>query len=421
MSGSLTLHLPGFQRFDCHRCTHCCRDMLVPVTQSEMRRILDSGWSERLPGVTLFHRRGCLADRTHMLAHQPDGACVFLSKDNLCRLHAETGVDIKPLPCRLFPFMPASAIDGLRMDLRCDCPSVAVNKGRSLHVHAQELARLVGQMRLGPRLSAPAWSGRLRLNGREFAAVVEAFVRLLRGKALSPRDRLRAGCLLLDTLYEVRPHKVRGERFVELMALLSEGAETDAASRDSRPPTVPDRLDRLFRQWLFLHMLADDPHLLRAGRLARTRQSWRRYGQSRAFLRGCGTIPRLRDGWPDITFESVMQVRPAPDDALEPVLRFIRVKLDAHAFAGPGYYRHDMIRGLTALLMSPALVGWAARLRAAGAGRGALATDDVIEGLRTTAMTFGLSPLMSRLSERLRLRSLAVPGGPSGLLGRYGP
>jgi lysine-N-methylase len=420
MSRSLSVNLPAFQHYDCQNCTYCCRKLLVLITRAERDRILEAGWADRLPGQRLFYRYKRFARRPFMLAHRPDGACVFLGDNKLCRLHAETGIKTKPLPCRLYPFVPTPAIDGVRMDLRCDCLSVAYNKGRSLSVHARDIAQMVAELRMGPQLAAPAWRGWLRLSGREFAAVVEAFVRLVRPGSLDHRSRLRAGCLLLETLYELRPRKVRGERFAELMTLLADGAAMEAAQQTKPDRPLPRRVERLFGQWLFLHALAEDPQLARAGPITKLARSWRRYGQSRVFARGRGLVPRVQDQWPMATFEQLLAVRPAPDEALEPVCRFIQLKLDAHAFAGPAYYDHNVIRGLTALWLFPSIAGWLARLRAAGAGRDAMNAEDVTEGVRAAAATFGLSPVFDRLSERLRLGTLAQAGVPTGLLRRYG-
>jgi len=420
MSKSLSLLLPAFQHFDCRSCTYCCRDRLVLITRAERDRILKAGWADRLPGQRLYYRYRRFGRRPFALAHRPGGACIFLGEDNMCRLHAETGVETKPLACRLYPFAPTPAVDGVRVDLRCDCPSVASNKGRSLAVHAEAIARMVAEMRAEPLLAAPAWRGLLRLSSREFAAVVEAFVRLVRRGPLDYRSRLRAGCRLLETLYEVHPRKVRGERFVDLLTLLADGAAMGAAKQTEPARPLPRRVARLFGQWLFVHTIADGPQLVRAGPITKLSRSWRRYGQSRAFARGRGPVPLVQDQWPAVTFERLLAVRPAPDEALEPVCRFIQLKLDAHAFAGPAYYDHNVIHGLTALWLFPAIAGWLARLRAAGAGRDAMNAEDVTEGVRAAASTFGLSPVFDRLSERRRLRALAVPGVPTEMFRRYG-
>ena len=204
------------------------------------------------------------------------------------------------------------------------------------------------------------------------------------------------------------------------MLLLSDGAAAEAAEED-RPVSPPSRrVERMFGQWLFLHALADDPRMVRVWLPTKIARSWYRYGQSRAFTRGSGPIPEVCPGWPRVTFEQLQAVRPASEEALEPVCRFIQLKLDAHAFAGPAYFGHDVIRGLTALWLFPAIAGWLARLRAAEAAHEAMTADDVLAGVRTAAGTFGASPVFARLSERLRLYGLAAPGVPTAMLVRYG-
>src|SRR5690606_24846227 len=110
------IHLPVFQKFDCHSCGYCCRNLVVNVTDDERRKILDAGWAERIPGEAMFIPYRFRGRKLHRLAHRADGACVFLGEDGLCRLHAETGVYIKPLACRLYPFVPSPGAGTVRLD-----------------------------------------------------------------------------------------------------------------------------------------------------------------------------------------------------------------------------------------------------------------------------------------------------------------
>jgi hypothetical protein len=129
----------------------------------------------------------------------------------------------------------------------------------------------------------------------------------------------------------------------------------------------------------------------------------------------------LRPDWPPTEFEAVDRVDRGDDADLEPLIRSMRVKLEAHAFCGPGYYGYDLLGGLTALWLLPAVVGWFARLSAVAGGRSVLSADDLMAGLRRAHHTFGVSPVFARISERLRLKALARPGIPGRLLDRYGP
>jgi lysine-N-methylase len=434
MNTSAPIHLPVFQRFDCGNCTCCCRDRVINVNDADRKRILAAGWQERMAGQPLWIEYRFGGRRLYRLARRDDGACLFLGPDNLCRIHAENGPATKPLACRMYPFVVVPGVGGVRVDLRMDCPSAATNHGRTLSAHAAEIGRLAAESEItkgSPKV--PAWGAERELSSTEFGAVVAAFEEILRRTAVPVRVRLQAGCQLLDLMYAARIDKVRDERFVELMDLLataaieeadtSEGGDGDSADERSEDVRLPlkERSGRLFRQWLFLHTIADDPESLTDGRIRRLCNSWRRYGYARRFAAGRGAVPQVRPSWPPITFETIDAVRPAPDDGLEPLIRAMRLKLDAHAFAGPAYFGYDLLAGLTALWLLPGVVGWLARLEAVRRGGQALTAEDVLAGVRQAHHTFGVSPVFARISERLRMRGLARPGVPAAVLHRYAP
>ncbi|HOB76740.1 MAG TPA: YkgJ family cysteine cluster protein [Phycisphaerae bacterium] len=415
---SAPLHLPVFQRFNCHGCTHCCRDVVVNVTEEEQRQIMKAGWEQRVPGPIFipyrFHGRKLVR-----LAQTSDRKCIFLREDGRCRLHAETGMHIKPLPCRLFPFVPTPGVGSVRIDLRADCPTVARNEGHRLN--ARELAGLAAETKTEPLASPPVWRGLHRLSFDGFEALADGFAGVLNEPGLSARNRLRVGCLMLEALERTKPYKLEGGLFRSMIQILRQAAVIDTQEAPDQPPPLPERPGRLFRQWLFLHAIVDSPSDLSLKGIEKYRRSWLRYRQARRFAAGRGPVPRIRPDWPETTFEAIAQVRQAEDAALEPLLRSMRLKLDAHAFCGPGYYGYDVFHGLTALWLLPALTGWLARLEAVKAGHDALTADDVIAGLRRAHTTFGVSPVFARISERLRLRALARPGVVQGLTALYGP
>lgn len=417
----MDIHLPLMQRFDCHSCGYCCRELVVNVTDEERRRILDAGWAERLGGQPLFESYRYGGKTHHRLAHRPGGGCVFLGADGMCRIHAETGIGAKPLACRLYPFVPTPAGDAIRLDLRSDCPSVAGNRGRPLTVHQREVEAFVRELGLVPTTRLPGWAGQRGLSTRELDCLVAAFDGFLGRGGTAYRTRLAVGCHLLDLLYQVELGKVRDQRFIELIEMLSEAAWREAAPDDREAPALSNRMNVLFRQWVFLHALSDDVAALQAGWVRRLARSQVRYWQARRFTRGRGAVPRLRPDWPAASFEVIESVEAADDDALEPLCRSMRVKLQAHAFMGAGYFGYDVLSGLTALWLTPGLVGWFARLEAVRQGREALTADDVLAGVRQVHHAYGVSPVFSQTSERLRLRALSKPGVPAAVLGRYGP
>ena len=100
--------------FVCQRCGACCRikDGIVRVSEAEIARIAAHlGMREQ----DFIDRETEVAPdrRTLMLRSRPDGACVYLTDDNRCRIHA-----VKPDKCRTFPFEWTNA------DSREVCPGL---------------------------------------------------------------------------------------------------------------------------------------------------------------------------------------------------------------------------------------------------------------------------------------------------------
>ena len=111
------LELPVLQNWSCHNCSGCCRQHQIEITAEERRRIEHQNWTaeDGIPaGQPLFQSLGPKWNRRSALAHQADGACVFLNEDGLCRIHAKFGEAAKPLACRVYPY--AFHPDGKKVD-----------------------------------------------------------------------------------------------------------------------------------------------------------------------------------------------------------------------------------------------------------------------------------------------------------------
>ncbi|HET7540851.1 MAG TPA: YkgJ family cysteine cluster protein [Polyangiaceae bacterium] len=103
----------GHLRFRCTGCGNCCRDLRVPLTTADVRRLTDAtarpaaqfvAW---LPSreVDLIGEPGSLVLLEHEAGHalmvlaQHDQACVFLGPDERCAVYAA-----RPGNCRVYPF-----------------------------------------------------------------------------------------------------------------------------------------------------------------------------------------------------------------------------------------------------------------------------------------------------------------------------
>ena len=86
------------ETFVCKRCGACCRvPGVVRVDEADVERLagalgmsveaFTAAYTELAPGRTGL-----------MLAGDPEGACIFLGEDNLCRVH-----EARPRQCRDYP------------------------------------------------------------------------------------------------------------------------------------------------------------------------------------------------------------------------------------------------------------------------------------------------------------------------------
>jgi Fe-S-cluster containining protein len=103
--------------FECRMCGACCRikDGIVRVSEAEIARIA------KFLGMTdeeFIEKETELAPdrRTLMLHSRPDGACAFLTDDNLCRINP-----VKPDKCSTFPY------DWVNPDSEKVCPTLSAS------------------------------------------------------------------------------------------------------------------------------------------------------------------------------------------------------------------------------------------------------------------------------------------------------
>jgi Fe-S-cluster containining protein len=131
-------------RFDCHACGFCCSNgqNFGPISEEDRARVLAHDWSKEIPGVAGPD------DLFVLLAPDPQspgkiylkqrgGRCVFLTDDNLCRIHARLGAAAKPHICRLFPFAAARTPEGTFVMTRRECASLERSRRTGTPVAAQ--------------------------------------------------------------------------------------------------------------------------------------------------------------------------------------------------------------------------------------------------------------------------------------------
>lgn len=114
----------------CMNCpSRCCRDYLVCLTHSDVKRIYEETGSlasiafipaNEVRGASVssfFIQKGKRLEEFYIcLAHKPDSSCIFEDHDR-CRIYGA-----RPMPCRIYPFEPSDKPGGdpkQKRDSRC--------------------------------------------------------------------------------------------------------------------------------------------------------------------------------------------------------------------------------------------------------------------------------------------------------------
>ncbi len=177
-------------RFRCTGCGNCCRDPLLPVTDADLRRIVEHTglapsalvkWVDRhgidLPGepesfVTL--RTG----RRVMVLRHVHGHCRFLGADDRCTIY-----EARPLGCRIFPFDPDFNRKGelvrLRMIEATECPYE--KDGKNSKIEIRTLHRKTEAERAEYEAKVAEWNReqRARIRRGQTAATAGAYLKYL--------------------------------------------------------------------------------------------------------------------------------------------------------------------------------------------------------------------------------------------------
>ncbi len=410
-SRSLPILMPRTteQRYSCHGCAGCCRDFTVELRPDDLARLEAQGWAERLGQAPTVEFRGRV-----WLRQQGDGSCIFLQADGRCRIHAEFGLEAKPLACQMFPFVPMPGAHGIQVGMSYACPSMIHNRGAELASHQDDLRRLLRSL---PELGAGRrrlWlTNRLEASGREERDIIAAFERLI-GRVDLPMEQRLDGCAWLTAmLRQAKLDAVRDERLNDLLDLLVDSFEEEIDAAEPPPPSA--RQMKMLRQAVFAHV--EDVKIGDIGRRGVRGRALRQFLTHRRFGRGVGAVGSIARDWPaGLRFETVEHVAPARDeeqvrqmDAL--TMRYLRSRIINGRAWGPGYYGLPIITGLEALWLMWAATGWLARLHAGGCGRSALTMTDVEAALLRSDRAAGRAPWLGGRGERLRLAWLATDDG----------
>jgi len=123
-SSTLPLRTVPGARLVCTGCTHCCHLHVGPLTDADLTQLEALDWAAvGLRTPTPWLQRGEPGEA--YLAQTPEGPCVFLDDDGLCRIHRHFGEEAKPSPCRQYPLNGVRRGGEVRLGCTYECRGLA--------------------------------------------------------------------------------------------------------------------------------------------------------------------------------------------------------------------------------------------------------------------------------------------------------
>ena len=404
------LQLPTIQNWSCHNCSGCCRQHLIEITDDERRRIEQQNWAgdDTLPGdrpLVEWHA-GPPWKKRYRLAHQADGACVFLDERGLCRIHAKFGEDAKPLACRIYPYAFHPSGKEVVVSLRFSCPSVVANRGKALADNRHEIKRLADAVvpEGATRIPPPAVSPRERLEWPDVLRIVRALDTTLADPDVPVTVKLLRALFWIDLVAQARFDMVRGDRLADFLSLVTQAATAEVPA-EQPVPVRPSRAGRLYFRMQAAQYARKDTAADWTG-------GWRHRGRllsaALRFARGQGDVPPLQEGFRPVPFAALEDpFGGVPAQAEETLTRYFRIKLQGLHFCGPAFYGLPLVEGFHSLALMLPVFLWLARWRAAGDRRAQLAPQDVAHAIAVADHHHGYSPALGQWPARSRVRALA--------------
>ncbi len=375
--------------------------------------------ADRIPeGQPLFVKMGgWLKKPWYRLAHQPDGACVFLDERGLCRIHGKFGEPAKPLACRIYPYAFHPAGGQVTVSLRFSCPSVVKNLGRPVTQQRGEIRDLARQIVPKNITSAapPEVKPGTRLSWKDVLRITSALDETFAADDAQFLQRLLQSLFWMGLVEQSKFDVIQGERLGEFLDIIREAAAAEVSETDTAP-SEPTSLGQMQFRLLAGQYARKDTYAADRSMSARMhllRTAWR-------LTRGTGKLPPIQACFREVPFSEIEQFHsPLPDDADELFARYFRVKIQGMHFCGRAYYGVPMVEGFDSLALVYPVVLWIARWLALSAGHDQLTTDDIVQALTIADHNHGYTPAGGTWTFRSRVRTLSRLGDIPKLCVKY--
>jgi lysine-N-methylase len=393
--------LPLAERWDCHQCGICCYGSIVRLSEQDREKLRQQGW-EKHPdyrGQPIMVREGWFSSQYH-LAQRPDGGCVFLTAEGLCRIHKEFGFEAKPLLCQMFPRQIIPLGDRAVLTIRRACPSAAQDLGRPVEEHLPDVRRLADEGKLLEKASgAPAIKRGERRPWKVALALLRTLSRLVADERFPPVRRIVHGLVLCRLLTQARTRRLDDIKLIDLLEVLETTAPDEAAPLFAQRRPLSRIGGILFRQ-IGLEYIRLHP----AVRIQNTwAERWKLVRFGMAMLRAIGQVPPVSDRLPQVEFAALEE----PLGVLEPEIyrpfaRYLETLAASYQYALARRVGWSIVESFHSLALTYPLGLWMMRWVCAGRKPTLQDSADIVTALDRGQ---GYIPLCGT-RQRIRLRLL---------------
>jgi len=358
------INLPILQNWDCHVCGTCCKEYLVRLSEDEVAKIKSQNWdvNEDLGGYQPFRKTGLFKNKIN-LNHRPDGSCVFLGENNLCKIHGKFGLDAKPLPCQVFPYVLIPTGNEWSVGVRYACPSAAKNLGTSVLKQRDSIEEFKDKLierekftiTLAENKVKPMLSSTQDTSWEIIFAIRNKLTEMLKNGKQDIGHSLRCCIALSNELKSTNLSKLGIDQVKEFLDIFGKVTISDVPVDAFAVPS-PNWVGRiLFRQITALFTRKDhgpNRGIANKGRIALLKAAIQ-------FARGTGTVPKLNVWVSDTTFENIESRRCELDEESNELLkRYYLIKIESLQFFGASNFGIPFWEGLNILLLTYPIIVW---------------------------------------------------------------
>ncbi len=197
--------LPENIDYQCIQCGLCCqRNWIIGIDDTSYARLLELDWTNARPDLTsrqlfvTFLKPPSTGER-YTFSRTKNGACIFLTKDNRCQIHASFDFETKAQVCKEFPYHFVETPDGVVVGLSFACTAVRESTGPSVVKNLEEIQQIYQNHYRKETIQEPiVLVSSMTLTWQEYKAIEQALFQILTDSAYSFETALIAGSIIIN-------------------------------------------------------------------------------------------------------------------------------------------------------------------------------------------------------------------------------